>query len=303
MSIQIGIELEMLNVTGNEVIEAVEGAGAEIHGAIYGWHDGPSNATTGIWKMERDGSLSQRTASMDYKGAVELISPILYGADGVKTINRILTRLNRVGATVDNSCGTHISVGLNNKARWVAMSTSKKMEVANRIIRFYRHFLPVFDGMSPNCRSAVNNGYIGVPRENEMSRTAVNIGDYIRYGRIEFRQPGFTLSKDKIGLWLHIINKMVSMALNENHRSAGLHLHSQPVTVDSFSDYLGLPASRREQLRTRILELYNNHRQGRMERLAVLNNEVDCICCGDHFTPEVTGQNICTEGLESGRCA
>ena len=127
-----------------------------------------------------------------------------------------------------------------------------------------------------------------------MGRTAINIGQYIQYGRIEFRQPGFTLSKDKIGLWLAIINKMVSMMLNENHRSAGLVLEDQPVTVDSFSTYLGLPLARREQLRARIQELCNNHRLGRIERLAVLS-QCDCISCGGRFYTRVVGQNLCQE--------
>ena len=294
MTIQIGIELEMTNITGNEVVAAITEAGAECYPAICGYHAGPS-ADSGQWKMESDSSLNGRTATMTEKGCIEVISPILYGADGVKTLNRILTRINRAGAQVDRSCGTHISVGVNHKARWNAMTDERKRERGNQLIRVYQHFLPIFDGMSPNCRNAARNPYVGVPRESYMGRTAINIGQYIQYGRIEFRQPGFTLSKDKIGLWLAIINKMVSMMLNENHRSAGLVLEDQPVTVDSFATYLGLPLARREQLRARILELYNNHREGRVERLAVLSSEVECICCGAPFTAEVVGQNICND--------
>ena len=68
-----------------------------------------------------------------------------------------------------------------------------------------------------------------------------------------------------------------------------------PVNVEGFATYLGLSDSVKESVRSRIQTLYNNHRVGRVERLALLenNNEVECICCGGPFEPSVTGQNIC----------
>jgi len=281
MSIKIGIELEMINVTGNEVLEAMDNAGATCSPLIHGYHGGPG-ANSGSWKMETDSSLSGPTARMDTKGCIEVISPILTGAAGVAELNRLLTGLKRAGASVDQSCGTHISVGLNGKARWEAMSVAKKAVVANRIVRFYQHFLPVFDGISPNCRSAHGNGYIGRlgevysdgrPSVGRMS--AINLAQYITYGRIEFRQPGYTIDKNNIGRWLKLINHMVSMGLNENHCSRSMTLSEMPVTVEGFATYLGLSDSVKESVRGRVLNLYNNHRRGRVERLALLEPVAD----------------------------
>ena len=312
MTIQIGIEIEMKTINGNEVMEVMEAAGANCYGSICGYHGGP-DANSGQWKMERDGSLHGPDATMTHKGAMEVISPILYGPQGVATVNRILTGLVAKGATVDRECGTHISVGLNNKARWVAMSPSKKQEVANRIVAAYNHFQPVFDAISANCRSAGRNGYIGHARRLDDYATehqaaggrgsrggAVNLAYYIQFGRIEFRQPGYTLSKKNIGRWLKIINSMVSMALNENHCSRSMNLATMPVTVDGFSDYLGLRLNVRESVRARVLQLYNDYRRGRVERLAVLataSAEAECISCGDVIENCLDGQNLC-EGCE-----
>lgn len=285
MTIKFGIELEMMNITGNEVLEAMESAGADCSSAIYGYTESHgSNApgpNSGVWKMASDGSLNGPTCSHTSKGNIEVVSPILHGATGRAQLNRLLTALKTHGATVDTKCGTHISVGLNGKARWEAMSVAMKAEVANRIVRFYRHFLPVFDAISPNCRSAHGNGYIG--RVGEMysdgtasvgRMSAINLQQYITYGRIEFRQPGYTLDKQNIARWLALINRMVSMGLNENHCSRSMDLDSMPVTLDGFADYLGLSVSQRENVRDRVLSLYRNHRVGREMRLSVLDRDV-----------------------------
>jgi hypothetical protein len=188
------------------------------------------------------------------------------------------------------------------------MSVAKKAEVANRIVRFYNHFQPVFDGISPNCRSAHGNGYIGrlgeVYSDGRASvgrMSAINLAQYITYGRIEFRQPGYTLDKVNIGRWLKLINHMVSMALQpQSHCSRSMTLSEMPVTVEGFATYLGLSDSMKESVRGRVLSLYNNHRRGRVERLALLNDglnafEVRCIVGGCAFIPNHVGQNICPE--------
>tara|TARA_R110002020_G_scaffold125585_1_gene282902 strand:- start:447 stop:1292 length:846 start_codon:yes stop_codon:yes gene_type:complete len=280
MAIQIGIELEMLNVTGNEVIEAWQEAGVNYSESIHGYHQGPS-CTSGLWKMERDGSLTGRTATYDTKGALEVISPILYGASDINTMNRFLTAIKRKGATVDRSCGTHITVGLNNKARFNNMSADKKCNMANYIIDLYNHFSPVFNAMSPNVRNMHENSYMPAPRNVEMAygrlhggnRGCVNVSKFITYGCIEFRQPGYTLDKKKIQLWLKIINKIISAALNENHVSRSMSLREMPRTIEGFSTYLGLSNMVETMLRARVQQLRDNHRRFRESRDAVLGGE------------------------------
>jgi len=284
MAIQIGIELEMLNVTGNEVIEAWTEAGVDHCPTIYGYHQGPS-CSSGKWKMERDSSLTGYTCTYERKGNIEVISPILSGASDIRAMNRFITAINRKGATVDRSCGTHISVGLNNKARFNNMSLDKKLEVVNRIVRAYKHFSDIFDGMSPNNRSMCGS-YLRpgernyTQRPTELGRDgysekfrAINHSKFIQYGVIEFRQPGYTLDKKKIKLWLKIINKLISMALNENHVSHTMSLEDMPKDITGFSTYLGLSNMVETMLRDRVQELHDNYRQGRDMRARILGGE------------------------------
>ena len=279
MAIQIGIELEMLNVTGNEVIEAWNEAGVDHCPTIYGYHQGPA-CTSGKWKMERDSSLTGSSCTYNTKGCIEVISPILNGAVDIRAMNRFITAVNRKGAKVDSSCGTHISVGLDNKARFNNMSNEAKFEVANRIVRAYQHFSDIFDGMSPNVRSMRNNYYVGYPttidRNSAPSKMkAVNLKKFIQYGVIEFRQPGYTLDKKKIKLWLKIINKLISMALNENHVSHTMNLEDMPRDITGFSTYLGLSNMVETMLRDRVQQLHDNHQRGRDMRARILGRTDD----------------------------
>ena len=278
MAIQIGVELEMMNITGNEVIRAVETAGGEVSHGIHAYHDGPT-ATSGLWKMEADSSLTvrdgMRTCTHTTRGSIELISPILYGAAGVKELNRVLTQVNRTEAFANRLCGTHITVGLNNNARYAQMSEEKKMAVVDRIATFYQHFQPVFDAISPNYRNASHNYYVGPARTVSQGAlrtkmSAVNVRNFITRGVVEFRQPGYTLNKKVINLWIKVIQKIVAMALNENHVSHTMTVSDMPVTVTGLATYLGMNSSLEGKVRARIQHLADNYRVGRDARLAIL---------------------------------
>ena len=304
----------MMNITGNEVIGAVETAGARVSHTIHGYHQGPS-PTSGLWKMESDSSLTgyqgMSTCGYDTKGSIELISPILYGAAGVKELNRVLTRINRTGAYANRLCGTHITVGLDNNARWNAMSDTKKIATLDRIARFYNHFQTVFDAISPNYRNALNNNYVGRTRLYSQGATStkmagVNFSSFISRGVVEFRQPGYTLNKKVIGLWIKVIQKVMSMALNENHVSRGIALTTMPMTVTGLATYLDMNSSLESKVRARVQLLADKYETGRSSRLAVLatpntisaedaNEVVNCICCGMPFVARLWGQNICND--------
>jgi len=44
--------------------------------------------------------------------ACEFVSPILKGADGLINLRDFVAWVNEIGATVDESCGLHITVGV-----------------------------------------------------------------------------------------------------------------------------------------------------------------------------------------------
>ncbi len=64
------------------------------------------NADT--WKAERDGSIRCEAGQIP----CEFVSPILHGEQGVEHLIGFVEWLNALGATVDRSCGCHITVGI-----------------------------------------------------------------------------------------------------------------------------------------------------------------------------------------------
>lgn len=60
------------------------------------------------WTAQRDGSLE---AGRGYK-AVEIVSPVLKGMDGLREVLRVFEILNEAGVRVNPSCGFHVHVGV-----------------------------------------------------------------------------------------------------------------------------------------------------------------------------------------------
>ena len=60
------------------------------------------------WRADRDGSITCQPGEMP----CEFVSPILHGAEGVEALCRFVEWMNAIGATVDTSCGCHITVGI-----------------------------------------------------------------------------------------------------------------------------------------------------------------------------------------------
>ena len=110
-SIRWGIELETripinsgVNVGGYHNGYAVQGGMDASNGAVLA---APAfNGTR--WKAERDGSIRCDAGQMP----CEFVSPILHGAEGVEHLMQFVRWLNAIGATVNHSCGCHITVGI-----------------------------------------------------------------------------------------------------------------------------------------------------------------------------------------------
>ena len=49
--------------------------------------------------------------------AVEIVSPVLKGADGVRQVLAVVRELNARGATVNKTCGLHVHVGFDKNNR------------------------------------------------------------------------------------------------------------------------------------------------------------------------------------------
>lgn len=90
-----------------------------------GYHRGlPLPAIEGVgegWNAQHDGSL--RARGRDRVG-VEIVSPVLRGADGLRQVKAVLAWLNGLGASVNASCGLHVHVGIGDDAEAVRRLTT-----------------------------------------------------------------------------------------------------------------------------------------------------------------------------------
>ena len=171
------------------------------------------------WKAERDGSIRCDAGQMP----CEFVSPILHGEQGVEHLMGFVEWLNAVGATVDRSCGCHITVGIESVigtsdskavsefirklahvARWHARSLYGQTGT-DRHLNHYSH--PLYEQTAEHMRKIVTCEQERVKAEcaEQCGRGMVNFRKAFKRDRdgrfigvIEFRVFAGTLSIDKI---------------------------------------------------------------------------------------------------------
>ncbi len=93
---------------------------ASVQIAVGGYHRGLQVRGLPLgWNAQNDGSIQ---ALPGYRG-VEIVSPILKGADGVRQIIAVCEWLKVVGAKVNRSTGFHVHVGFAGTAKQLAVLT------------------------------------------------------------------------------------------------------------------------------------------------------------------------------------
>jgi hypothetical protein len=171
------------------------------------------------WKAERDGSIRCEPGQVP----CEFVSPILHGEDGVEHLAAFVDWLNAVGASVDRSCGCHITVGIESVigttdpkavsafirklahiARWHARSLYGQTGT-DRHLNHYSH--PLYEQTAQHMRKLVTCEEERVKAEcaEHCGRGMVNFRKAFRRDRngrfvgvIEFRVFAGTLNLDKI---------------------------------------------------------------------------------------------------------
>ena len=195
---------------GLPVVAAITTAGARLSAPVF---------NSEAWKAERDGSIRCEPGQVP----CEFVSPILHGEDGVEHLAAFVDWLNAVGASVDRSCGCHITVGIESIigttdpkavsafirklahiARWHARSLYGQTGT-DRHLNHYSH--PLYEQTAQHMRKLVTCEEERVKAEcaEHCGRGMVNFRKAFRrdrHGRfvgvIEFRVFAGTLNLDKI---------------------------------------------------------------------------------------------------------
>jgi len=124
-----GIEIEFISSQPNMIIaDLINDAGVNCVAESY------NHLTRSYWKVVMDSSLN---ATSDHRYTGELVSPILYGEDGLADLKTVLKVLNENDCTVNRSCGIHVHHDLRN---WFGdreeSTTIRKKRFANNVNNF-----------------------------------------------------------------------------------------------------------------------------------------------------------------------
>jgi hypothetical protein len=187
----------------------------------------PANENGGYdkktWTIGSDGSVHGANA-------IEIKSPILSGAKGLRTLRRFCGHLVRLGVTVNRSCGLHVHVGITNAQKKfsndeILTIVKRYSEHQDAINTFLARSRTVTEGRSANgfCVPVdrVVTGLEGVKAQQGESRFAalgidtiarygqhydrVSVSSLNKYGTIEFRQHHGTVNGSKITNWIRFL--------------------------------------------------------------------------------------------------
>jgi hypothetical protein len=217
---KFGIELELIGgaVDRPAVAAALNAAGIDTYVAGY------THATTPQWKIVTD-------ASLHGINAMELVSPILEGRDGFKQIKKVCKVLNRIGVTVNTSCGFHVHVDARG---------ASPLNIANLLRMWAKTEAASFDVLAPTrignrwAKRVFSNdlaaSYQRIAEAVRASRggsvesliwrfttdryMSLNLTAFMRHGSVEFRSHQGTTDAAKICAWVELCVTMVGRSFS-----------------------------------------------------------------------------------------
>lgn len=200
-----GVEIEFFGTTRDIVKTKMEALG------LVAWKAGRSeNVGEGVWKITTDGSVT-RTGTNEYCG-LELVSPILKGAQGYMELKKALTALKQAGARVNITCGVHVHLGVKDL----------NQEQLVKVAKAYNNQQVSLKWLTSKSRRNGNNSYahslrtsyihdfqghlINNPeRIKHMGRYyTLNLASYAKHGTFEFRWLNGSINFEKISTWIQL---------------------------------------------------------------------------------------------------
>ena len=280
-----GLEIESFGLTENELRNVINGIPAYrgqvcVYAGHYGRHGSGTrskdNGRENVWASEHDGTINNVRGIKH-----EIVSPVLYGREGLAMAKRVMKAVANAGGDVNKSCGLHITMGIRNcSARVRRMSARNLAQRVGRIVDAYDYFYggafcrlvspsrrvgsPNYTGWCPrpNYTSSVPNTYGQGTKTHYtqmmrfgVGRGVVNLGKFNSSGIIEFRQPNGSLNGNKIENLCLLLHKLCSWALNDEHVNNGCDIRSFPPTLNGLMNMLNVGSDLRTALLAREQEI------------------------------------------------
>lgn len=215
-----GIELEMYNVNVRDLANAMRNESVEFQNENY------NHTTRSHWKAVRDSSISG-------SNAIEVVSPILQGENGMQQVKSVCKALNSVNAKVNKSCGFHVHFS----------AADFTIEQWRNLFINYALFEEHIDKMMPVSRRDSNNRFCqskktevlaNIERINAATEliditnairqntryVKLNVESFWRHGTVEFRQHSGTVDFNKISAWVEILNSLIEYSATTRATSA-----------------------------------------------------------------------------------
>lgn len=233
---QFGIELECYNVSQHTLKSKLIDFG--INCTIEGYN----HTTRNHWKIVSDSSIRGTQA-------LELVSPILQGEEGIAELMKVCKVLKKCGAKVNRSCGTHIHINARNFS----------IDQWKRIYINYARLENVIDKIMPSSRRGNTNqyckGFSNISNYESRINTAttldgiargifngsrfwkVNPQSYSRHNTVEFRQHSGTTDFIKLATWIRFLSNLVDYSENNlvtDRTLDGLRAFNNIETVEYF---------------------------------------------------------------------
>jgi hypothetical protein len=226
-----GVEIEYVGVERDVIINALADIGVKCVSEHY------NHNTRKHWKIVRDGSLRHRNGD-SYTG--ELVSPPLSGKRGLDKLRKVVDAIKMAGATVNNSCGLHVHVGVKDfTPNQIVAIPYRYGYLESKINKFMDH-----SRIDSTWASTVSKSYVSdiVENINYAMRGAyklhfkkavlnvtskyrkVNISSYGRYGTVEFRQHQGTVNSEMVCNWVQFCLHFVEHIFNNVPQTKDLAL-------------------------------------------------------------------------------
>lgn len=214
--LKFGVEIEFFGANYVTVIERLRAAGISV--ADY---QGYTHKVMAQWKVTTDSSVTGRDTGL-YRG-LELVSPILYGDEGLDELQKVYEVLNSCGAKVDKTCGTHVHFDISDFT----------VQNCKNFLNLFYNYQSVINYLVPRSRRRnefckplgkadlvkINQNWVTSIREIAdviyTRYSKVNLQSYIKYGTIEIRQHGGTLDFDKMEAWIVLMYQLLDSAKQE----------------------------------------------------------------------------------------
>ena len=214
-NLKFGVEIEFFGATREEVARKLREKNIEAR------VEGYNHVTQEHWKLVTDSSVNPRGCGNMNDHGNEIVSPILYGIEGLKELETVCNTLEEVGAKVDRTCGIHVHHDI----------TDMNIEQIKNIFKIYNKYNNYIENIMPRSRRAEARNTYCQPfseREKEVMYNAttlqemkqglvdrfktVNFTSYTKYGTLEFRQHSGTVEYEKIKAWVLTTAKMIDKA-------------------------------------------------------------------------------------------